>query len=107
MSGVGYGTMAGMLIVAILIDILQIAINLFPLVGFLIGFLINPLINLVALVVFWLWFRIEHVDIFGGKNASAILADLVIEITPGFDLLPAWTLWVCYMAWFGKRIDAV
>ena len=104
-GGISSGTKTLMMFVAVTVDLFQIGINLFPFVGPIIGILFNPAVSIGALVVFYLWFKMNGVDIYGSRNSGATLANMVIEIMPGFDIFTSWTIWVAYTIWRGRRAE--
>ena len=89
--------------VAFLIDCFQIGINLFPIIGPIIGFLLDPIVSIVALIVFWIWFNKNGINIYTGKTWGGTFAAMVVEILPGFGIIPGWTIWAWSTATFARR----
>ena len=76
-----------MVSVALIIDGLQFLINLIPLVGQVISFFIT----IFAYMLFWLWFRINGINLFETKRAMKSIVTFLAEMIPFIDMLPAWT----------------
>ncbi|MDD5050583.1 MAG: hypothetical protein PHV93_02465 [Candidatus Pacebacteria bacterium] len=97
---IGPGTAFLMIFFAIVIDLVQIAVNFVLDEIFLIGFVVDWLITIAMVFALWLWFRFNGVKLTrvvsakGKPNATGVIAFVIafiIKMIPIVNALPAWT----------------
>ena len=89
--------------VALLFDFLQGLVYLTPFIG-LLGFLISPFISMVALFVFWAWFRMYDIHIFDRDYVRGTLPIFFWELFPFINGAPGWWAFVKYVLYIHKRL---
>ncbi|MBX4195791.1 hypothetical protein KW796_02460 [Candidatus Parcubacteria bacterium] len=85
----GNQTIALMISVALFFDALQGMLNFL-----LMGWLVSP----VALLTFWLWFRLHGIKFTSAKRIGIMGGGFILEMIPMINTLPAWTLAVSLVA---------
>jgi len=76
-----------MLGVALLFDGFQ-----FLLIILVVGIFLNPIVGIVAWLTFYLWFTMKGVSFSDTRKSITLLLAGIVEVMPGLDVLPAWTL---------------
>jgi hypothetical protein len=88
-KGLSSTTVVFMIVVALFFDALQ---ALLMLVG------IGWFVPIISYPTFWLWFRFRGLNFFSLKRASVLGIGALIELIPGLNILPAFTLTVARIA---------
>lgn len=96
------GTFALMLMVAVLIDIIDLLLNLTVVGGFIEDFTLAPL----AIMVFWIWFKMSGVNFTKGYRGVVTAIVAFAGFIPFVNALPRWTAEVL-MVKAGSKIERV
>ncbi len=86
-KGLSKSTFIWMLIVAIIADVISIAITL--IIG--VGQILNPIFSFVVALTFWLWLAFKGLGFQGAFGGGA---SMVVETIPFLQILPPFTLMV-------------
>ena len=87
-------TMWAMIAVARFFDGIQFGadlMNFIPYVGFILAWTITSGVSIFAWLTFFLWFRLMGSK-FDSKVVATTVGTFFIELIPGLNALPAWTL---------------
>ena len=82
-----------MIAVALFFDVLQ---------ALLLAVGIGYFVPVISYPTFWLWFKLHGINFFSMKRAPVLGIGALIELIPGFDLLPAFTVTVARIALASK-----
>jgi hypothetical protein len=88
-KGLKSSTVALMIAVALFFDVLQALLT--PIV-------IGYFVPVIAYPTMWLWFKMHGIDFISMKRAKTLGFGALIELIPGLDVLPAFTLTVARIA---------
>ena len=81
-----------MIVVALALDILQVILNLIPVVGTFLG---GPVIVLVQFAIYSLWLSLKGVSYWGTRKVASKVVGSILEIIPVLnDFIPGTTLMV-------------
>lgn len=101
---VSFFTAAVMILLAVVVDFVQVGINLIPPVGLVLGLVFNPIIDLLVFVIYYFIFRSQGINTLQGKNFLGSVVAFVSELVSD-SILPGWTIWVILTLLFGKRTE--
>jgi hypothetical protein len=59
--------------------------------------IINACIDVAVNFSYWFWFKLYDVSFYSAKNAIPALGTLVMEVIPGFDQIPFFTLDIAFV----------
>lgn len=68
---------------------------------------IGLLVPVISYPTFWLWFKLKGLSFFSLKRAPVLGFGALIELIPGFSMLPAFTFTVARIALTNKLQDIV
>jgi hypothetical protein len=88
-KGLKSSTVALMIAAALFFDVLQALLT--PIV-------VGYFVPVISYPTFWLWFRLNGIDFISSKRAKTLGFGALIELIPGLDILPAFTLTVARIA---------
>lgn len=57
-----------------------------------IGFILDSVISVIAGIMFGIWFSSVGMSMMNPDRALGFIGTFLIELIPGFDALPVWTL---------------
>jgi hypothetical protein len=97
-KGLKSSTVVFMVVVALFFDVLQALLT--PVV-------IGYFVPVIAYPTFWLWFRLHGLSFFTLKRAPVLGIGALVELIPGLDILPAFTLTVARIALTHKIEEAI
>jgi len=81
-------TMELMIMTAFFFDVLQALIS-----ATIVGFVFSPIVTVFAWLTFWVWLKTHDITLMDNVARMVILwSGFLIELVPGFNIIPAWTL---------------
>lgn len=91
-----------MIVTAFLLDTIQAALALMPIVGILLG----PLMSFIIWLTFFIWLKLHGVTVGDNiKRIGIMLAGFVFESIAILDVLPIWTATILIMVVLVRRED--
>jgi len=92
-------TAGAMIVLAVIIDVLQLGVSalvLIPFIGFVLAMLLGPFISFIAAVIFGIWFSSCGLSLLQERRTLGFLGTILGEIVPFLGAIPWWTFFISF-----------